>query len=173
MNESVEQDPRIKEMAEQIAEDPAFTQMAEQLQKTVVSPRQAAPQAAALDPQKYVATMQQLMQNPQFVAMAERLGSTLMQDPAMAAVLGGLTNPTHKEQLEARIARMKEAPRSSHESGIFTGCGRNCLGDCCLPGGGVQQRERQPGCVGVGLGRPSGLGRSCGRIGAAAAVFKD
>jgi hypothetical protein len=110
MNESVEQDPSIKEMAEQIAEDPAFTQMAEQLQKTVVSPRQAAPQAAALDPQKYVATMQQLMQNPQFVVMAERLGSTLMQDPAMAVVLGGLTNPAHKEQLEARIARVKEDP---------------------------------------------------------------
>lgn len=104
-------------MAEQIAKDPAFTQMAEQLQKTVVSPRQApaakqaVPQAAAaLDPQKYVATMQQLMQNPQFVAMAERLGSALMQDPAMATMLGGLTNPAHKEQLEARIARMKEDP---------------------------------------------------------------
>ncbi|KAG2544462.1 hypothetical protein PVAP13_9KG017900 [Panicum virgatum] len=109
-------DPSIKEMAEQIAKDPAFTEMAEQLQKmTVVSPRQApaapTPQAAAaLDPHKYVATMQQLMQNPQFVAMAERLGSALMQDPAMASMLGGLTNPTHKEQLEARIARMKEDP---------------------------------------------------------------
>jgi hypothetical protein len=44
--------------------------MAEQLQKMVVSPRQEAPQAAVLDPQKYVATMQQLMQNPQLVAMA-------------------------------------------------------------------------------------------------------
>ena len=107
------QDPSIKEMAEQIAKDPAFTEMAEQLQKmTVVSPRQApAPEAAvALDPHKYVATMQQLMQNPQFVAMAERLGSALMQDPAMATMLGGLTNPAHKEQLEARISRMKEDP---------------------------------------------------------------
>ena len=111
------QDPSIKEMAEQIAKDPAFTEMAEQLQKmTVVSPRQApaapTPQAAAaaLDPHKYVATMQQLMQNPQFVAMAERLGSALMQDPAMASMLGGLTNPAHKEQLEARIARMKDDP---------------------------------------------------------------
>jgi len=107
------QDPSSKEMAEQIAKDPAFTEMAEQLQKmTVVSPRQApAPEAAvALDPHKYVATMQQLMQNPQFVAMAERLGSALMQDPAMASMLGGLTNPAHKEQLEARIARMKDDP---------------------------------------------------------------
>lgn len=106
-------DPSIKEMAEQIAKDPAFTEMAEQLQKTVVSsPRQqqAAAAAAQLDPQKYVATMQQLMQNPQFVAMAERLGSALMQDPAMSTMLGGLTNPAHKEQLEARVARMKEDP---------------------------------------------------------------
>lgn len=110
------QDPSIKEMAEQIAKDPAFTEMAEQLQKTVVSPRQQQQQQQArqqqqqLDPQKYVATMQQLMQNPQFVAMAERLGSALMQDPAMSAMLGGLTNPAHKEQLEARVARMKEDP---------------------------------------------------------------
>jgi hypothetical protein len=96
-------------MAEQIAKDPAFTEMAEQLQKTVVSPRQQAP-AAQLDPQKYVATMQQLMQNPQFVAMAERLGSALMQDPAVSTMLGGLTNPAHKEQLEARVARMKDDP---------------------------------------------------------------
>jgi hypothetical protein len=58
MNESVEQDLSIKEMAEQIAEDPAFTQMVEQLQKTVVSLWQAASQAATLDPQKYVVTMQ-------------------------------------------------------------------------------------------------------------------
>lgn len=110
------QDPSIKEMAEQIAKDPAFTEMAEQLQKTVVSPRQrqqqqaAAASAAQLDPQKYVATMQQLMQNPQFVAMAERLGSALMQDPAVSTMLGGLTNPAHKEQLEARVARMKDDP---------------------------------------------------------------
>ena len=54
--------------------------------------------------------MQQLMQNPQFVAMAERLGSALMQDPVMSSMLGGLTNPAHKEQLEARIARMKDDP---------------------------------------------------------------
>ncbi|XP_066366672.1 ankyrin repeat domain-containing protein 2A-like [Miscanthus floridulus] len=106
-------DPSIKEMAEQIAKDPAFTEMAEQLQKTVVSPRQQQRQqapAAQLDPQKYVATMQQLMQNPQFVAMAERLGSALMQDPAVSTMMGGLTNPAHKEQLEARVARMKDDP---------------------------------------------------------------
>ncbi|KAM3280326.1 hypothetical protein ACQJBY_047231 [Aegilops geniculata] len=89
--------------------------MAEQLQKTVApapaaSARSPQEVAAALDPQKYVSTMQQLMQNPQFVAMAERLGSALMQDPAMSSVLGGLTNPAQKEQLEARVARMKDDP---------------------------------------------------------------
>jgi hypothetical protein len=44
----------------------AFMEMAEQLQKAVVSPRQRqqAATVAQLDPQKYVATMQQLMQNP-------------------------------------------------------------------------------------------------------------
>ncbi|VAI40452.1 unnamed protein product [Triticum turgidum subsp. durum] len=86
--------------------------MAEQLQKTVAPAPARSPQevAAALDPQKYVSTMQQLMQNPQFVAMAERLGSALMQDPAMSSVLGGLTNPAHKEQLQARVARMKDDP---------------------------------------------------------------
>jgi len=71
--------------------------------------RQAsAPEAVVLDPHKYVATMQQLMQNPQFLAMAERLGTALIQDPAMATMLGGLTNPAHKEQLEAHILCMKE-----------------------------------------------------------------
>ncbi|KAG8061805.1 hypothetical protein GUJ93_ZPchr0003g17013 [Zizania palustris] len=104
------QDPSIKEMAEQIAKDPAFTEMAEQLQKTVVQSPRAAEMPPALDPSKYVSTMQQLMQNPQFMAMAERLGSALMQDPAMSGMLGGLTTPSHKEQLEARIASMKEDP---------------------------------------------------------------
>jgi len=99
------QDPSIKEMAEQIAKDPAFTEMAEQLQKTVVSPRQQQRQqapAAQLDPQKYVATMQQLMQNPQFVAMAEQLGSALLQDPAVSTMLGG--SPTRRTRSSWRPA---------------------------------------------------------------------
>jgi len=83
----------------------AFTEMAEQLQKTVVSPRQQQRQqapAAQLDPQKYVATMQQLMQNPQFVAMAEQLGSALLQDPAVSTMLGG--SPTRRTRSSWRPA---------------------------------------------------------------------
>nr|AWA45093.1 hypothetical protein SO96G07_000004 [Saccharum officinarum] len=97
-------------MAASTTSTTAFTEMAEQLQKTVVSPRQRqqAATVAQLDPQKYVATMQQLMQNPQFRADA---------GPCRVHHAGGLTNPTHKEQLEARVVRMKErTPRSSPSS---------------------------------------------------------
>lgn len=68
-------------MAEQIAKDPAFSQMAEQLQKSMQMPSQdgSGPAMPQLDPQKYMSTMQQLLQNPQFVTMAERLGTALMQ----------------------------------------------------------------------------------------------
>jgi hypothetical protein len=55
-------------------------------------------------------TGREVLQNPQFVAMAGRLGSALMQDPAMATMLGGLTDPAHKEKLESRIPRMNEDP---------------------------------------------------------------
>jgi hypothetical protein len=68
-------------MAEQIAKDPAFTQMAEQLQKSLQMSSQegGSPANPQMDPQKYMSTMQQLLQNPQFVTMAERLGTALMQ----------------------------------------------------------------------------------------------
>jgi hypothetical protein len=54
--------------------------------------------------------MQQVMQNPQFMTMAERLGNALMQDPAMSGMLSNLTNPAHKEQLEQRLAAVREDP---------------------------------------------------------------
>lgn len=102
-------DPSIKELAEQISRDPSFNQMAEQLQKTF----QGAPVEEGLpqfDSQQYYNTMQQVMQNPQFMTMAERLGNALMQDPSMSNVLESFTNPSNKDQLEERMARIKEDP---------------------------------------------------------------
>eukprot|EP00250_Pteridium_aquilinum_P014637 c22109_g1_i1 orf=110-1084(+) len=102
-------DPSIKELAEQIAKDPSFTSVAQQLQQSVHSPRQdgSAPQ---LDPQQYFGALQQVMQNPQFVTMAKKLGSVMMQDPAVSNMMQGLSNPAQKEHLEARIAQVREDP---------------------------------------------------------------
>ncbi|URE22968.1 ankyrin repeat domain-containing protein [Musa troglodytarum] len=101
-------DPTIKEMAEQIAQDPVFSQMAEQLQKSVHSAGQE--DVPSLDPQQYMSTMQQVMQNPQFTKMAEHLGNAIMQDPAISSVFENLSNPAQKEQMEERMAHMKEDP---------------------------------------------------------------
>ncbi|KAJ1704690.1 hypothetical protein LUZ63_004469 [Rhynchospora breviuscula] len=105
-------EPSVKEMAEQIAKDPAFTQMAEQLQKSIqmTSQEGGGPAYPQMDPQKYMSSMQQLLQNPQFVTMAERLGTALLQDPVMSKMVDNLTNPAHRQQLEERMARMKEDP---------------------------------------------------------------
>ncbi|XP_057963222.1 ankyrin repeat domain-containing protein 2A-like [Malania oleifera] len=102
-------DPSIKDLAEQIARDPAFNQMAEQLQQTFhgAPAEESIPQ---FDSQQYYSTMQQVMQNPQFMTMAERLGQALMQDPSMSNMFENFTNPSNKDQLEERMARIKDDP---------------------------------------------------------------
>lgn len=102
-------DPSIKELAEQIAKDPGFTSVAQQLQQSIHSPRSdgSGPQ---LDPQQYFGALQQVMQNPQFVTMAKKLGGAMMQDPAVASMMQGISNPAQKEQLEARLAQVREDP---------------------------------------------------------------
>ncbi|XP_042021432.1 ankyrin repeat domain-containing protein 2B-like isoform X1 [Salvia splendens] len=102
-------DPSIRELADQIAKDPSFNQMAEQLQKSYQggTVEEGIPN---FDPEQYYSTVQQVMQNSQFMSMAEKLGSALMQDPAMSGMLESLTNPANKGQLEERMARVKEDP---------------------------------------------------------------
>ncbi|CAL0302560.1 unnamed protein product [Lupinus luteus] len=105
-------DPSMKELAEQIAKDPSFNQMAEQLQKSFEG---ATPDSIPnFDNQQYLQTMQQVMQNPNFMTMAERLGNALVQDPSMSAMLESFTNLSNKEQIEERMAHIKEDPSLKH-----------------------------------------------------------
>ncbi|KAH7373803.1 hypothetical protein KP509_17G075600 [Ceratopteris richardii] len=101
-------DPSIQELAQQIAKDPAFTKMAEQLQQSVQGTGDGVPQ---LDTQQYFTSMQEVMQNPQFMTMAEKLGSALLQDPAMSSMLENMTNPSRTQQLEAKMAEIKNDPK--------------------------------------------------------------
>uniref|UniRef100_A0A1D1XT00 Ankyrin repeat domain-containing protein 2 n=1 Tax=Anthurium amnicola TaxID=1678845 RepID=A0A1D1XT00_9ARAE len=101
-------DPDIKQMAEQIAHEPSFISMADQLQKSVQIAGEGG--IPSMDAEQYISTMQQFMQNPQFMNMAERLGNALMQDPSMSRMLDSFTNPSSREQIEERIARIKEDP---------------------------------------------------------------
>jgi len=48
------------------------------------------------------------------MTMAERLGNALMQDPSMSAMLESFSNPSNKDQLEERMARIKEDPSLKH-----------------------------------------------------------
>lgn len=102
-------DPSIKELAEQIAKDPGFASAAQQLQRSVQAPIQGG-SAPQLDPQQYFGALQQVMQNPQFVTMAKKLGTVMMQDPSVSSMMQGLSNPAQKEQLEARLAQVREDP---------------------------------------------------------------
>ncbi|XP_057836648.2 ankyrin repeat domain-containing protein 2A isoform X2 [Cryptomeria japonica] len=101
-------DPSIKELAQDVSKDPAFRQVARQLQQSVTGVgNSGAPQ---MDPEKYVKSMQKLMQNPQFMTMTEHLRHSLMQDPAVVNLIQTLSNPNQKEEFEARLAQLKNDP---------------------------------------------------------------
>ncbi|KAH9302965.1 hypothetical protein KI387_014548, partial [Taxus chinensis] len=101
-------DPSLKELAQDVSKDPAFRQVARQLQQSVTGVGQS--NAPQMDPEKYVKSMQKLMQNPQFMIMAQHLRHSLMQDPAVANMIQTLSNPNQKEQFEARLAQLKNDP---------------------------------------------------------------
>lgn len=101
-------DPSIKELAKDVSKDPAFWKMAQQLQQSVKGARKSA--TPQLDPDKYVKSMQKVMQNPQFMTMAQHLHHSLMQDPAVMNLIKMLSNPVQKMQFEAQMAQLKNDP---------------------------------------------------------------
>ena len=134
------QDPSIKELAEQIAKDPVFNQMADQLQKSVqnVGPEGvpsmdtqqyiSTMQQVMQNPQ--FMTMAERLGNALMQVSFEydvdnlcsmyimrialfshcKCFTVIWQDSNMTSMLESFTNPAQKEQLEERMARIKEDP---------------------------------------------------------------
>eukprot|EP00271_Cylindrocystis_brebissonii_P011783 TRINITY_DN2972_c0_g1_i1.p1 TRINITY_DN2972_c0_g1~~TRINITY_DN2972_c0_g1_i1.p1 ORF type:complete len:359 (-),score=114.31 TRINITY_DN2972_c0_g1_i1:416-1492(-) len=101
-------DPEITRMAEQFASDPSFAQITQRLQGMV---QPGAPgQMPAIDQQQYMATMTDMMKNPNFLAMAENLGTKLMQDPQMAAMMQQFQDPSYAQKMQARLQEARNDP---------------------------------------------------------------
>ncbi|KAJ0521992.1 hypothetical protein HanIR_Chr10g0477411 [Helianthus annuus] len=100
-------DPSIKDIAKQIENDPSFNKMAEQFRQTFHGD---GVRQFDVKRQYFLTMEQQVMQNPQLMKMAKSLGTFIMQDPSVSQMLESLSNPAKKEQLEVRMARIKENP---------------------------------------------------------------
>jgi hypothetical protein len=114
-------DPAIKQMAEAMAQDPAFAQMAAAMQQNMgaLQPGAAgagpagagADPAAVPDPSQVAEAFSGVFQNPKFMEMAESLGKQIMQqDPHMAAMVERMNNPAYREEIESRLAAVKDDP---------------------------------------------------------------
>ncbi|MFS7979027.1 hypothetical protein Hanom_Chr10g00922521 [Helianthus anomalus] len=102
-------DPSIKDVAKQIEKDPSFNKMAEQFRQTFHGGDDGVCQFDVK--RQYFLTMeQQVMRNPQLMKMAKSIGTFIMQNPSVSQMLESLSNPAKKEQLEVRMARIKENP---------------------------------------------------------------
>jgi len=105
-------DPSIREMAAKITENPAFAEVTKTLQEQMTANAEGGgpPQMPQIDPSKYMEAMQGIMQNPEFVNMAQRLGQQMMQDPAMSGMMSGMQNNNFREEMETKMAALKEDP---------------------------------------------------------------